>query len=185
MDKKENQRVALTKRLVREALLLLMQKKPINKISIRELCEKAGINRSTFYNHYGSQYDVLDEISGIFLDEIAAVIENAQLDDKESVYGRVTLVLKYIEENIELSKLLFTNNIDPTFSTRLFSLPKITELLENALIDAHDIEYNQAAAKFIIFGSYKLIQDWINVDNRASSEEQSRLMLALAGKVCN
>ena len=62
MKKKENQRIMLTKRLVQDALIILLRTTDISKISIRELCEKAGINRTTFYNHYGSQYDVLKDI---------------------------------------------------------------------------------------------------------------------------
>ena len=52
MEKKENQRITLTKRLLQEALLLMLRDESINKISVRDLCEKAGINRTTFYNHY-------------------------------------------------------------------------------------------------------------------------------------
>ncbi|MGN0529199.1 MAG: TetR/AcrR family transcriptional regulator [Eubacterium sp.] len=62
MDKKENQRIALTKRLLKESLQKLMQNKNIQNITVSELCEKAGINRSTFYNHYGCPGDVLKEM---------------------------------------------------------------------------------------------------------------------------
>ena len=44
-------RRTLTKRLIREALLELLKTKSIQKISVRELCDAAGINRTTFYNH--------------------------------------------------------------------------------------------------------------------------------------
>ena len=77
MEKKENQRITLTKRLLQDALINLLRTTDISKISIRELCEKAGINRTTFYNHYGSQYDVLKELSGNFLADIEAALTNA------------------------------------------------------------------------------------------------------------
>ena len=67
MEKKENQRITLTKRLLQEALLLMLRDESINKISVRDLCEKAGINRTTFYNHYSCPADVLNDISQSFM----------------------------------------------------------------------------------------------------------------------
>lgn len=49
---KSNQRVELTKERIFGAFVSLLQEKPIHQISIRELCENAGINRTTFYNMY-------------------------------------------------------------------------------------------------------------------------------------
>lgn len=185
MAQKENQRIALTRRLVQEALLSLLKHKSIYKISIRELCEKAGIHRSTFYHHYGNQYDVLSEMAQTYLHQIEAMIHAADVRDKSSVLQRVTLVLQYISDNIELSKMLIHNNIDATFSDRLFSLPKIEEMLEGALGEMTDARQKRSVIAFAIHGSYRLLQDWIHEDDRPSPEAQARLILTLAGRVCN
>lgn len=79
MGNKPNQRIALTKERIHGALTLLLKNQDIRKISIRELCDIAGINRTTFYNHYGSQYDVLAEIRDWYLRDIAEAIESAEL----------------------------------------------------------------------------------------------------------
>ena len=96
MGAKSNQRVALTKQLICQAFFTLLKKKSIRQISIRELCEIAGINRTTFYNHYGSQYDVLAEMADNYLGEIAKAIENTDVKNKERVHSRVALVLHVI-----------------------------------------------------------------------------------------
>ena len=44
----ENQRIRLSKTLLKNALVHLLQKKPLNKISVLEICETAQINRTTF-----------------------------------------------------------------------------------------------------------------------------------------
>ena len=116
----------LTKQLLQTAFLKLLKVKPIHAISIRELCAEAGINRTTFYYHYGSQYDLLEDISGRFLDSIARCLKDADGSSQEGIQQRVTLVLRYIEDNLELSTLLMNNSIDPTFAERLFSLQQIT-----------------------------------------------------------
>ena len=82
---KQNQRIMLTKRLIHTAFLHLLRNKSIREISIRELCNEAGINRTTFYNHYGSQYDVFTEIADRYLEDISAVIASADIQDHPGV----------------------------------------------------------------------------------------------------
>ncbi|MGN1074800.1 MAG: TetR/AcrR family transcriptional regulator [Eubacteriales bacterium] len=183
MGEKPNQRIALTKQLVHSAFLTLLRRKNIRQISIRELCAEAGINRTTFYNHYGSQYDVLAEITDGFLARIAAVIEYADVGNRESVHSRVTLILRFIQENPELSAMLINNSIDETFAERLFSLPKIDEMLSSALKDIRDERDKAAAMTFAIHGSYRVLQNWINDPERADAAEEAGRILGLARKV--
>ena len=75
----------LTKQLLQTAFLKLLQLKPIHAISIRELCTEAGINRTTFYYHYGSQYDLLADINGRFLDSIARCLKDADGNSQEGI----------------------------------------------------------------------------------------------------
>ena len=185
MGSKPNQRIALTKELIHRALILLLKTQDIHKISIRELCSIAGINRTTFYNHYGSQYDVLAEIRDWYLRDIADAIESAELQDRDSVFTRVTLVFEYIEQNLEISRLLIQNNIDETFAQRLFSLPKIEGLLTETMQSNPNHEYDRDIISFAIYGGYKLVQDWISADNRRSAPEMAQLVLHLCGAVCN
>ena len=142
MGAKSNQRVALTKQLIYQAFFTLLKKKSIRQISIRELCEIAGINRTTFYNHYG------------------------------------------IQDNPELSSMLMNNDPDETFAQRLFSLPEIEEMLNAALAEIQDEKEKAATIAFAIHGSYKVLQDWINDPDRVSPEEETELILTLAGRVC-
>ena len=185
MKEKENQRIMLTKRLLANAFLQMLEDTPIHAISIRQLCEKAGINRTTFYNHYGSQYDLLEDISGRFLDEIADRLSKADADDRESIQERVILVLAYLEENRELSRLLLSNNIDPHFAERLFALPKITDLLGAAMKGCADPSRSNAVTAFAIHGSYRLLREWIEqTDNRLAPGKEADLILELARRVC-
>lgn len=184
MKQKENQRIMLTKNLLQHAFLKLLKTVPLHAISIRELCQEAGINRTTFYNHYGSQYDLLSDISQRFLDSIAERLETADFSDRENVHQRVAMVLEYIAENRELSILLMNNNIDPGFAERIFSLPKIGNLLEAALVNCPDERMRTATIAFVIHGSYKLIQDWINQEDSLSAHEQTEMILGLAQRVC-
>lgn len=59
---KNDQRIRLTKMLIRKAFTELLQNKPVQSISVKELCTAAGINRGTFYAHYTDIYDLMHQI---------------------------------------------------------------------------------------------------------------------------
>ena len=54
--KEQDNRVRVTKILIRHAFLQLLKEKPLQSITVRELCQNAGINRGTFYTHYPVSY---------------------------------------------------------------------------------------------------------------------------------
>lgn len=57
--------------LIKEAVVsLLSEKKDLNKITVSEIVEKAGINRGTFYNHYKDIKDVLNQIEDEIMDSL-------------------------------------------------------------------------------------------------------------------
>ena len=71
-DKNENRRVRMTKRLMKDALLELLEKNNLANISVTAVCETADVHRSTFYNYYTDPANLLSEIEKDFLDRIPA-----------------------------------------------------------------------------------------------------------------
>lgn len=179
-----HQKILITKHKIQTSLIHLLQRDSIHQISICELCDKAQIHRSTFYKHYGSQYDVLNEISTQYLKDAESCIQGADAQDKESVIKAVTALLVYMEDHLELSCLLLNNTVDSAFAEKVFSLHKVSELLQQSLVHV-DAYQKQAVISFVIYGSWKLLISWINDPNRITPDKQARLMLALAGKVCH
>ena len=58
------------------ALISLLKNKTFEYITIRELCETAGVNRSTFYLHYSNIGDLLDETTRYLLDNFLSYFSN-------------------------------------------------------------------------------------------------------------
>lgn len=56
---KEDLRIVRTKKLLKDALFRLLQKKPIEDITVNEICDCAMIHRTTFYKHYEDKYHLL------------------------------------------------------------------------------------------------------------------------------
>lgn len=63
-------RVKRTKKAVQDAFIALRRKKPIEKITVTELSELAGINKATFYLHYADIFALSEEIEDMLIDDI-------------------------------------------------------------------------------------------------------------------
>ncbi|MBR2950520.1 MAG: TetR family transcriptional regulator, partial [Lachnospiraceae bacterium] len=61
-EKKENRSAIRSRRLIREALLELLQEKKFEKITVTDIVKRADINRSTFYAHYPDVMGLLEEL---------------------------------------------------------------------------------------------------------------------------
>lgn len=70
-------RVKKTKRAIREALLALLAEKPLEDVTIKELCETAEVSKPAFYYHYGNTHDVLSEIEDERISDISKKISLA------------------------------------------------------------------------------------------------------------
>lgn len=93
MNIKDNRRVVMTKKIIKDTFIEMLEKKNIQKIYVRELCEKADINRSTFYKYYESQYDLLAEMENDLLMEI-----EEKCMDKDDVKG-LNNILCFLNDN--------------------------------------------------------------------------------------
>ena len=106
-EKKIDRRVRYTKKAIRESFLDLLEKKPLEKISVTEICKNADINRGTFYSHYSDPFELKESIEQELIDVFT---EGA----KNSPEGRLTSLsaLKLLKENKDLCRLFCGPNGD-------------------------------------------------------------------------
>ena len=179
MEQAENQRVRLSKRLIKESLTQLLQETSVHKISIRALCERAGVNRSTFYKYYGSQYDVLEEMEGDLISSICDTLE-----DSDSDIEMLEKICTYLERNAEAVRALVGNNVDPGFPQKLFALPQIREMMATRLSGRFDGESQEYIYDFIINGCYTVIRRWLSGARRMPAGRLALLLGRLVDRIC-
>lgn len=178
----ENKRITQTKKFIQESLILLMSSKPLYKISIKELCDKAGINRSTFYNHYKSQFEVFDEIEKEYLEHINQLF--ATSGDLKNPGESIIELVRYIDQNLLVSKILFSNKIDEEFSDKMKKISKIQDSIKaiNRFVPESICE---ETVEFCLAGCYEVLIKWINAkDNRKSPEEIAKIISQLSRNAC-
>lgn len=84
----------VTKKALASSLKEIMEKKPLSKISVREISEACGVNRKTFYYHFQDIYDLL---KWIFEEEAIEVVK--QFDFLVDFNDAIRFTLNYVEEN--------------------------------------------------------------------------------------
>lgn len=71
----EDRRVRKTKKAIQDVFCELTKEKKLNEITIKELCAKADINKSTFYLHYRDIYNLADSIQSILIRDVCSIID--------------------------------------------------------------------------------------------------------------
>lgn len=109
-------RIARTRRSLREALFALARERPLDEISISDIAERAGVNRSTYYQHYSDKDTLL-------ADALDAVIDDAIGPEQpitESQGARILVdYLRHVEDHADLYRMLLGEGGSATIQVRM------------------------------------------------------------------
>lgn len=158
--KKIDRRVKKTKKSIRKAFILLIDKKDLNDITITELSRLADIDRKTFYLHYETVNDVYKEIEI----EVSAKLQALLNSNKEFTFQKFFLGLnKIMQDDLEFYKVISKK---PSYA---FLLIECTELLNQKLIEKYP-SMSPTTASFMSHGIIGAYVDWLNNNNDISLE---------------
>lgn len=171
---KTDHRVKVTKQLIRESLARLMREYHISRISVKMLCDAAGINRSTFYAHYTDTLDLLSQIQAEAISELSTYIsESAFSEQSPLTVQALQRILDYARENSELFKALLSDNGDYAFQRNIMLLAQqkiVGELRNMRSVTDRTSEYLQL---FVVTGALSVIQKWLSDDMPESTQEMA------------
>lgn len=179
---RENQRVAISKRLLKESLLRLMEEKDIDKINVTELCREAGINRVTFYRHYDVPRDVLLEIEKDIYYGLKKAVRFPIYP--QEIKPCIDKMCAYLEQHRDILRVLIQCNSDTDIA--MFVNEIYTEIWNE--VSKLDIakNLNQEEAKLpILFcagGSYVTLRYWLLGSIPMSAAEMADYVYALIKK---
>ena len=158
-----------------EALLALLEEKDLEYITVKEICHQAGINRSTFYLHYETIADLVDEtlemINQRFLSyfprQEEEILGNMGSRERESLVlvTREYLVpyLHFIRDNKKVYRAAFRNPSSMGVNTRYGELKQriLSPILERFEIPAAHRPYYIA---YYIEGIAAIVKEWLRQD---------------------
>ena len=160
--------------LMNEALILLLEKKEYSFITIKEICEKAGVNRSTFYLHYETMDDLLSEtieyigkkIHKKFNNKVLdkRTIKNSKLEDLYLVTPEYLLpYLEFLRENKAIYKIAYSqpNVLKEQYIVSHLFKNIFEPILDRFLVPREEQKYMMS---FYINGMSAVMIEWIKND---------------------
>lgn len=180
---KENQRIAVTKRMLKEGLLRLLQTRELKKIHINELCQEAGVNRSTFYRHYKTPLDVLSELEQDIARQMFPHYDAPPRDVQEA-QQRLEKTCTFIYNNAELMKTLFRCNAEGDIMRLAGEFYMDYHALRKKDKPFADMDEHTArsVACFLFNGCYYMLRQWILEDIPKTPREIAAILSELIRK---
>ncbi len=150
-------------------MIQLLKEKPLNKITVKELCEIAQINRATFYKYFDNPYDLLNKMEQELLDNLEAKIHETHSDGFRDIFH---MVLNDICENRDYYTILFSANGDERFRERLYSIAYGNNIrtIKKLFPDITKTE-QEWLYYFIAEGCNGILHNWFNNGMQEPAEE--------------
>lgn len=153
-------RVQYTREKLRQAVLELLQEKAIDRITVKELCDKAGLNRGTFYLHYESPAALLADIETRFMEENTKIFESFWQNGREQ--NIIVALFSYLKENRDIFCILMGPHGDPDFANKVFGG------MRSGVLDQWHLEFPRYSREdldfifdYVLIGSTRLILNWL------------------------
>lgn len=172
-----DRRVKYTRKVIKDCFFDLLKEKEINKITVSELCNKADINRATFYRYYLDIYDLLDQIQNEFILELKEISSEKDY----TVFSFSNEMLQVCLNNKELLNIIFKTQNNIYFLNDFLEIAyekcKSKWLREIKDLDEKDMEY---ATIFIFNGALGVINYWVQNDFLDSVDDISKIIEELS-----
>lgn len=137
-------RIEKTEHAIRDAFMELRARKPLEKIKVKELCELARINKSTFYAHYQDIYALADAMEGEVICNILDGLSRVSMADYWNRLDQLTNeMFRAFLENEQTTKVLFSGRGQNQLANRI-------EAGLRERIDREDPGYSRDPVKCII-----------------------------------
>lgn len=186
--RKRPEKTEQTKADLKEAFWRLYAEKPIEKITVGEVCELAGYNRGTFYLHFQDLYDMLHGIEDTLLAGMTDCVE-ACMKRLEADSGKVSLiaacadVVLFYERNKPYIVILLGERGDPAFIYQLKD--NLKPLWRRYVVNADSKRTEQELdllLEYTLSGTLFMISRWLKDPNGASAKQLAHLVYDFAIK---
>lgn len=170
-----------------QALLSLLEKKPFDFITIREICKEAGVNRSTFYLHYENTCNLLEETLKYVIDEFISYFSVDTMATETNYADCDVKQLIFINEQYLHPYLLYVKEHQQVFGAAL-SQPLVfnTDVLFKRLFDhifnpiLERFQYPVGERKYVMMfylnGITAILKEWIQDNCQKSIDEISEII---------
>lgn len=162
MNSKLDRRKKYTRMALKQSLIKLLKEKSISSITVKEICELADINRSTFYAHYLDHFDLLDKIEEEIIQDMAGYLNQCTYDKDEGDLQLIERLLEYFTSKQEVCQVLLDENTDTNFQKKVITFAHQAFMQNWKAVHTLDPKLSVYISTFIVSGSIDVIRKWLN-----------------------
>lgn len=153
-----------TKKLIFDTFIELLEKKPFDKITVKDVVEACEINRNTFYYYYSDIYDLLEEVFMKELNEISeAHKEGKSWFEAFIKIANVAYQHKKVINNICASRSYDYLENYMYKACKMVVIDVVQAMAEDMLVPDEDIEFIASFYEYAYFG---IISEWFRTGMR-------------------
>lgn len=163
MATKEYSCVKKTRKAFEDSLVSLSAEYPLNKITVKMLCEKAQLSRNAFYFHYDDINDLIRSIEDSLALEAESMLDSLKdIGFPKNVYATVEGLINLFDRNKATCRMLFDKSFSESFTHRMSQL--FCDFNYQYFVDYHGESKRVRFEFFYIFissGFYGLLSHWL------------------------
>ena len=172
-------RVRYTKSVIRECFLELHSQKPVEKITVMELCEKADINRATFYKYYRDIYDLKNQYELEMAEALISSVHIMDLNHAHEILLQITTAMyqardRYLSLRGTNDLHLIKHVIDRTFEDKKSYFMQATH--------QHDSQECMWTYYFMCAGVASVLLEWVS---RGMQETPEKVAVCLTNLIAH
>ncbi|MBR2663929.1 MAG: TetR/AcrR family transcriptional regulator [Clostridia bacterium] len=178
MNTKNNQRSRDTiERIVRTTTAIMSEKKkPVNKITVNEVCQQAGINRSTFYAHFLDVYDVVEKVERTMAEQLTRSFLD-KMEEGGGLDACYTEVFRFVREYQAFYRFYFSSfRRSEVIGVAWDLLKDRTEKLTFQDFGYQSQEEMIYHGEFFVFGLTAMLRHWVERECPESPEEMLNIL---------
>ncbi len=165
--KKQPERTAMTRSILIDTFLELSKEKPLDKITVSEICSKAGYNRSTFYQYFSDTRHLLSDIG----EDLMLYIKDTVINQVGKAHPESYFIESFIhiyEEKRYVLKLLLGDNPN-SFSVKLKEtmIPLFSKQMQMPIGDEETIY----KLDFYLSGIISMVSRWVTSEPAMPPEQ--------------
>jgi len=174
-------RVRYTKMVIKNSFIKLLKKQPVNKITVKDVCELAEINRATFYKHYTDCFDLLRQIEDELIAELEQLVQELPHKNHTEMFRKM---FSKIKDDGELYITIASEYGDSTFPNRILNLcyEQMYPSFENQFPDMPNTK-REWLYYFSASGCSGVLNHWISTGMKEDASELSKFIGDLLNRI--
>lgn len=184
----ENRSVQKTKRNLKDALIYFLKEKSIHQVKVKELTEKAEINRGTFYFHYSDIYELLDELEDDVFTELEKMFDqyDENLSKEINPASLLDVLFFSLSEKRDIIYILLGPNGSRSFSSRIDGWVDYhsRNILQSAFPEVEP-EYHRLVSAFLIRGVIGTFKTWYETGQNQTHHELAEIIKKIIGNTAH